>query len=411
MTTARIQLPPKLVPLFAPARGALRYRVAHGGRGSGKSFTFALMSAIWGYAEPLRILCTRELQVSIKESMHAEIKNAIESLPWLAAHYEIGEAYIRGKNGTEFIFRGLRHNISSVKSMAQIDLCIVEEAADVPQHSWQALLPTIRAPKSEVWAIYNPRLPTDPVDVMFRQMPPPRSAIVELNYFDNPWFPPELEEQRKYARRIMNPADYAWIWEGAYLENSDAQVLAGKYRVDEFEPQPEWDGPYFGIDWGFSQDPTAGVKLWIHDSRLYVEHEASKVGLENDDIAAYMIRLLPGIEKHVVRADSARPETISHVKSTGNGRRPCIPRIESVEKWKGSVEDGIAHLRSYQEIIIHPRCKGTIHEAMNYSYKIDRLSGDVLTDIVDKDNHLIDSIRYALAPLIKRSGSYSWGGF
>ena len=82
-----------------------------------------------------------------------------------------------------------------------------------------------------------------------------------------------------------------------------------------------------------------------------------------------------------------------------------------MEKWKGSVEDGIAHLRSYQEIIIHPRCKGTIHEARNYSYKIDRLSGDVLTDIVDKDNHLIDSIRYALAPLIKRSGSYSWSGF
>lgn len=133
MSEVAVSLPPKLVPLFTPPRGDLRFRVAYGGRGSGKSFTFALMAAIWGYAEPLRILCTRELQVSIKESMHAEIKNAIASLPWLAAHYDVGEAYIRGKNGTEFIFRGLRHNISAVKSMAQIDLCIVEEAADVPR--------------------------------------------------------------------------------------------------------------------------------------------------------------------------------------------------------------------------------------------------------------------------------------
>src|SRR5690554_8060041 len=101
------------------------------------------MAAIWGYAEPMRILCTRELQVSIKESMHAELKNAINSIDWLRNHYEIGEAFIRGANGTEFIFRGLRHNMSAIKSMAQIDLCIVEEASDVPQHSWTDLLPTI----------------------------------------------------------------------------------------------------------------------------------------------------------------------------------------------------------------------------------------------------------------------------
>ncbi len=411
MTTATIQLPPKLVPLFAPARGELRYRVAYGGRGSGKSFTFALMAAIWGYAEQLRILCTRELQVSIKESMHAEIKNAIESQPWLAAHYEVGEAFIRGKNGTEFIFRGLRHNISAVKSMAQIDLCIVEEAADVPQHSWQSLLPTIRAPKSEVWCVYNPKSPTDPVDVMFRQEPPPRCAVVEINYSDNPWFPAELEEQRKHARRIMNPADYAWIWEGAYLENSDAQVLSGKWRVDDFEPQPGWDGPFFGVDWGFSRDATAGVKLWVHDHNLYVEHEAYKVGLENDDIAKFMIERLPGIEKHTVRADSARPETISHVKRSGrDNSRPCIPLIEGVKKWPGSVEDGIAHLRSYNQIIIHPRCTHYQEEARKYSYKVDRLTGDILPTVVDANNHMMDATRYALAPLIKQAG-YSWRGF
>lgn len=411
MTTAKILLPPKLVPLFAPERGSLRFRVAHGGRGSGKSFTFALMAAIWGYVEPLRILCTRELQNSIKESSHAEIKNAIASYPWLANHYEVGENFIRGKNGTEFIFKGLRHNISSIKSMAQIDLCIVEEAADVPQHAWQALLPTIRAPKSEVWAVYNPKRPTDPVDEMFRQDAPPRSFVVELNYSDNPWFPSELDEQRKHAREVMNPADYSWIWEGAYLENSVAQVLSGKYRVSEFTPQPHWDGPYFGIDWGFSQDPTAGVKLWVGEGNLWVEYEGGQVGLENDDIAQFMIARLPDIEKHVIRSDSARPETISHVKSKGrNNARANLPRIEGVEKWKGSVEDGISHLRSYKEIVIHSRCKQFLCEAQTYSYKVDKLTGDVLTDIVDANNHYMDAARYALAPLIKRAG-YSWSGF
>lgn len=403
MTTARIQLPPKLVPLFAPARGALRFRVAHGGRGSGKSFTFALMAAIWGYADPLRILCTRELQVSIKESMHAEIKNAIESLPWLAAHYDIGEAYIRGKNGTEFIFRGLRHNTSSVKSMAQIDLCIVEEAADVPQHSWQALLPTIRAPKSEVWAIYNPRLPTDPVDVMFRQTPPPRSMIVELNYSDNPWFPAELDEQRQHARRTMNPADYAWIWEGAYLENSDAQVFAGKWRADDFTPQPGWDGPYFGLDFGFATDPTAGVKAWIHNGTLYIEHELYAKALELDHTPDALTKALPGVAHHDCRADNARPESISYL------RRHGLPRMKPCAKGKGSVEDGVAHIKSYDEVVIHPRCTNTIEEFRLYSYKVDRLSGDVLPVLLDANNHAVDALRYALDPVMKSRGRGIFG--
>ncbi|MNY26829.1 Phage terminase large subunit [compost metagenome] len=169
----------------------------------------------------------------------------------------------------------------------------------------------------------------------------------------------------------------------------------------EFEPAVHWDGPYFGLDWGFSQDPTAGVKAWVGDGRLWIEYEAGKVGLENDDIAGFMIERLPEIERHVVRADSARPETISHVKATANGIRPALPRIVGVEKWKGSVEDGIAHLRSYKEIVIHPRCTQTLREARLYSYKVDRLSGDVLTDIVDANNHYMDAIRYGLGPLIQ----------
>jgi phage terminase large subunit len=396
VTTATVELPPKLVPLFGQPRGALRYRCAKGGRGSGKSFSFALMAAIWGYAEPLRILATRELQISIKESFHAEVKNAIESLPWLAAHYEVGESYVRGNNGTEFIFRGLRHNISAIKSMAQIDLCIVEEAEDVPEASWRDLLPTIRTPRSEIWCVWNPRLDGSPVDQRFVKAPPSDALVVDMNYHDNPWFPAVLDAQRLHDQRTLDPATYAHIWEGAYLQNSDAQVLAGKVSVQEFVPGEGWDGPYHGMDYGFAQDPTTAVKCWVHQRKVYVEYEAGKIGLEIDQTAEFIKRGIPGIENYTIRADSARPESTSYLHRHG------LPRIESVHKWPNSVEDGVAHLRSYDQIIIHPRCKETIRETRLYSYKVDRLSGDILPEIVDSNNHYMDSLRYALSPLIRR---------
>lgn len=405
---ARIELPPKLIPVFS---GPARYRGAHGGRGSGKTRSFALMTAVRAYmfAEAGAsgvILCGREFMNSLEDSSMEEIKQAIRSVPWLDAYFEIGDKYVRTKNRrVSYVFAGLRHNVDSIKSKARVLIAWVDEAENVSKIAWQKLAPTVRESGSEIWVTWNPEKDGSPTDERFRKSPPTSAKIVELNYTDNPWFPPELEQERLDDRDRLDDQTYAWIWDGAYRENSEAQILAGKYRVSEFEFVDAFDGPYFGIDWGFSQDPTAGVRCGIHEQRLYIEYEAGKVGLENDDIAKFMIERLPGIDSHTVRADSARPETISHVKSTGNGSRLCLPRIVGVEKWKGSVEDGIAHLRSYREIIIHPRCVKTLHEARSYSYKVDRLTGDVLTDIVDKNNHYIDATRYALGPMIRRKGA------
>ncbi len=399
MATARISLPPKLVPVFTPARGNARYRCAYGGRGSGKSFSFALMAAIWGYAEPLRILATRELQISIKESFYAELKNAIQSQPWLLEHYEIGESYIRGRNGTEFIFRGLRHNMTAIKSMAQIDLCIIEEAEDVPEHSWRDLDPTIRAPKSEIWSIWNPRMDGSPVDDRFIKHPPYNALVAELNWWDNPWFPEVLDEVRRHEQERLDPATYAHVWEGAYLENSDAQVLHGKVRVAEFDPGKRWDGPYYGLDYGFAQDPTAAVECYIHDDRLWIYREAGGVGVELDDTADMVLAAMPEADRYVVRADNARPESTSYL------RRHGLPRVESAPKWQGSVEDGIQFLRSFREIVVHPECRGAIRETRLYSYKVDRHTGDILPQIVDAHNHYIDATRYAMAPMIQARGS------
>lgn len=396
MTTAKIRLPPKLVRVFSKPRGSVQYRGAHGGRGSAKSFSFAKMAAVFGYAEPLRILCTREFQASIKESFHAELKAAIASEPWLEAHYDVGVDYLRGENGTEFIFRGLRHSVNTIKSLAKIDLTIVEEAEDVPEVSWLALEATVlRTPGSELWPIWNPRLDGSPVDQRFRKSPPPNSLIVELNWQDNPFFPQGLDQLRRRDRERLDPNTYAHIWDGAYLTNSDAQVFGGKFRVAEFEPSSDWDGPYQGGDFGFSQDPTAAIRCWVHDERLYVEYEAGKVGLELDDTAQFVTGRIPDFANYATRWDSARPESISHLKRHG------LPRSEGVEKWKGSVEDGVSFLRSFREIVVHPRCAGVAQEMRLYSYKVDRLTGDILPVIVDAWNHYIDALRYALAPMIR----------
>lgn len=405
MTTAQVELPPKLVDLFAEPRGTHRYRCAHGGRGSGKSYGFALMAAIWGFIEPMRVLCTRELQVSIKESFHAELKAAIASHTWLAAHYDVGVDYLRGRNGTEFLFRGLRNNVSAVKSTSRIDLTIVEEAEDVPEASWLALEPTVfRRPRSEVWAIWNPRTEGSPVDQRFRRSRIDGAMVVEVNWHDNPFFPAELDALRRLDEQRMDPATYAHIWEGAYLVNSDAQVLANKVRVAEFSAGGDgWDGPYHGLDFGFAQDPLAAVRCWIKDARLWVDAEAGRVGLEIDATAKHLSERIQNIERHVVRADNARPESISYLQRHG------LPRCTAVDKWPGSVEDGIAHLRSYVEIVVHPRCRETIRETRLWSYKVDRLTGDVLPDVVDANNHWMDALRYAVAPLVRRRGGSASG--
>jgi phage terminase large subunit len=406
-TTLKIKLAAKLATALSPALGTYAYRAFHGGRGSAKSFSVALMAAVLGATEPLRILCVREFQSSIAESFHAELKAAIASDPWLASCYDVGKDYLRGHNGTEFLFKGLRRNTQSIKSLAKIDLTIVEEAEDVPEDAWLALEATVfRQPKSELWAIWNPREEArfennkwqgSPVDARFRKIPPPRSVVVEVNWRDNPFFPPGLQALREREQERLDPGTYQHIWEGGYLENSERQVLANKWRVAEFEPGSDWDGPYQGLDFGFNPDPLAGVRCWVYSEKLYVEYEAYKTGVEIDAMADFVSERIPGFHEYITRADSAEPKTISYAQRNG------LPRIKPVKKWPNSVMEGVRFLRSFREIVVHSRCKNTITECRLYSHKVNS-AGDVLPDLVDANNHAIDAIRYALGPLIEASG-------
>ena len=399
MTELNIPIPPKLIPVFAPPLGSVRYRGAHGGRGSGKSVTTAKVVAAYGAVNRMRILCCREYQNSIKESFHAELKAAIEETPWLAAHYDVGVDYLKHtRSGTEFLFKGLYRAQNTLKSLSGIDLTVIEEAEETSETSMLALEATVlRKPRSEIWSLWNPRSETSPVDRRLRGPKAYQSKIIaEVNWRDNPWFPQGLSELRQEQQRTLDPDMYHHIWEGGYLVNSDRQVYGGKWEVMAFTPEPHWDGPYYGGDFGFANDPTAAVKVWIADNCLLIEHEAGKIRLELDDTPGYMTERVPDIERHVSRWDSARPESISHISNKG------LPRAVSVKKWPGSVEDGIAHIRSYKRIIVHPRCTHVANELRTYSYAVDRLTGDVKPDIIDANNHYLDALRYAIGPLIKR---------
>lgn len=395
-------------PLLKPTR----YKCLYGGRGSGKSFAVADALLIIGLTRKIRVLCAREFQISMKDSVHHLLKSRIETLG-LGDFYTVQETAIFGANGSTFIFKGVRHNVQSIKSMAGLTHCWLEEAQTISAESWQVLIPTIREEGSEVWVTFNPHHQTDTIyqELVGKQR---ENAYVErVNWDRNPHFPAVLDEERR-SMQATDPDAYEHIWEGGFWEQSDAQILRGKWIVEEFEPGPGWDGPYHGVDWGFGADPTTAIRAWIYNRRLYVERESYAHRLELDDTAARWIEDIPGIDRYPVRADNARPESISHVR---RGRPPSqvdkgcppIPQLVGVEKWQGSVEDGIAHLRSYEKIVIHPRCKRTIEEARLYSYKVDRLTGDVLPTIVDAHNHCTDSLRYALAPLIRYKPPGTWG--
>ncbi len=391
MTNPKIELPEKIANIFAEKS---RYRGAYGGRGSGKSYGFALMCAVRGAVEPIRILCARELQSSIRDSVHHEIARAIESNEWLYSQYDIGVNFIRGLSGTEFIFKGLRHNYRDIKSTSGVSICWIEEAETVSEESWRVLIPTIREPGSEIWLTWNPESEDSSTNKRFIINPPDNARIEKVNYIDNPWFPYELEEERKRDFKL-DPDLYSHIWEGECITRSDAQVFNGKWVVREFdEPDRLKGGPYYGSDFGFSQDPTTLIRCFIIGNTLYISHDVGGVGIDLDDTSD-LYSSIPGYDKFTIRADNARPETISYLKK--NNRL----RMEPTKKWSGSIEDGVSHIRSYDQVVIHPRCKNTAKEFRLYSYKIDRLSGDVMRDIVDANNHYIDALRYALDPMIR----------
>lgn len=224
MSNPTAKFPSKLEFLFEPHR----YKVAYGGRGSGKSWGFARALLIQAANRPLRILCAREIQKSIKQSVHTLLNDQIQALG-LGAFYEVLEAEIRGKNGSSFTFTGLATNtVESIKSFEGCDIAWIEEAQTVSKKSWDILIPTIRKEGSEIWVSFNPDLDTDDTYQRFIVNTPENAKVVKVNWSDNPWFPDVLEEERLHSK-ATNP-DYENIWEGNCKAAKDGAIYANEIR-------------------------------------------------------------------------------------------------------------------------------------------------------------------------------------
>ncbi len=378
--------------LFKPHR----YKILYGGRGSGKSWAVAdALISISLYKKHL-VLCGREFQNSIKDSVHSLLQQRIEAMS-LEDYFEITRDEINcNYSGSRFIFKGLRHNVDSIKSMAGITHLWIEEADTLSLESWRVIEPTIREPNSEIWCTFNPKNKTDILYKTFIENELPENAyVVKVNYEDNPHFPDVLREQME-RMKIKDHGLYRHVWLGECLEHSDAQIFKGYWIEAEFEEPPNMH-KYFGLDFGFSQDPTAGIRCYVDKNILYITHEAVQHGLEIDETGKFLEARLPDLRKHTIYADNARPESISFIKRQGYS-------IRAVEKGKGTVEDGIEYIKSFDKVIIHKRCPETVREFTLYSYKVDERSGDITNIIVDANNHLTDALRYSLERSMKNKG-------
>ena len=226
---AKAEFPEKLSILFDPAR----YKVLYGGRGGAKSWGVARALLIIGARQVTRILCAREFQTSIKDSVHKLLSDQIFSMG-LEDFYEITQTAIRGKNGTEFSFAGLKNNVANIKSYEGCDICWVEEAQTTSKMSWNVLIPTIRKEGSEIWITFNPELETDETYKRFVVDPPENSIVQRVNWSDNPWFPEtlRLEKDALYAR---DREAYNTIWEGVCRQTVDGAIFAKEMQQAEFE--------------------------------------------------------------------------------------------------------------------------------------------------------------------------------
>ena len=278
------------------------------------------------------------------------------------------------------------HTATSIQSLARFKRAWVEEAQDLTQFSLDILRPTIREDDSQIWFSWNPRKAVDAVDAFLRGEKPPRDAIiVQSNWSDNPWFPKVLADEREHDLRTASKAKYAWIWGGAYLQ-ADEDLVFRNWRAEEFDTD---QGAIFryGADWGFSIDPSVLVRCYLKGRQLFVDYEAYQVGCEIDRLPDLFMEV-PQAEKWPITADSARPETISYMKRNG------FPRMAAAIKGAKSLEEGVAFLQGL-EVIVHPRCVHTIDELSTYSYKKDPDTGKPIPVLEDKNNHVIDALRYA----------------
>lgn len=415
MATSEITIPRKLVFLLSPSR----YKIARGGRGSAKSWTFARVLLAKGIKTPLRVLCTREIQQSIKQSVHQLLKDQIALLNY-GRYYDVKETEICGTNGTLFSFVGLSSlTVDTIKSFEGYDVCWVEEGQVISKSSWDILVPTIRKDGSEIWISYNPDLETDETHKRFTLNPPPDTVNVEINWRDNPWFNDLLNQERLYCQQ-HDPDNYDNIWEGkcrpaveGAIYHREVQAIEESGRICNIPHDPMLL-THVVVDLGWDDSLAIGlIQRHLSEIRVIEYIEVSHTTLPT--ISAEL-RLRPYVWGRLwLPHDGFNASLNSNGKSTYDIMTAlgwtCAQRHEITEM---GVEDGIRHTRSlmgrmwFDSVKCHaaqsPISSGIVHHTdlshklieciKRYRRNVNRKTETTNTPLKDIHAHGADMLRY-----------------
>lgn len=401
---AVLQFPKSLDCLFQPSR----YKVLYGGRGGAKSWGAARALLIQGAREPLRILCAREFQNSIADSVHKLLSDQIADMG-LSAFYEVQNAAISGRNGTEFAFAGLRHNVARIKSYEGVDRVWVEEAQTVSKSSWETLIPTIRKDGSEIWITFNPELDTDETYKRFVINPPVNALVRKVGYQDNPWFPKVLDDER-LALKERDPDAYLTIWEGHTRQTLDGAIYAKELRAAQEDgritrvPYDATKPVHTFWDLGWSDNTSiwfaqaVGFEFrvidFLQDTQKALPHY---LGLLQSRGYVYGTDYLPHDAQAKTLVGAGR--TIEQLLRAAGRTVSIIPKL--------SVADGINAARTvfqncwFDEV----KCADGLQALRRYRYDVDEVTGQFSRNPLHDDaSHAADAFRY-LALSLKEGGA------
>lgn len=402
-----LQLPSVVEPLLAPAR----YKVLHGGRGSGKSWAISRLLVFQAYCQPLRVLCARETQKSIGESVHELLRTQIAALG-LEDQFEIQETRIIGCNGSEFAFAGLRQqNVANIKSFEGFDRVWVEEAQVVTKKSWDILTPTVRKPGSEIWVSFNPELDTDETYQRFVASPPAGAVVINMNYTDNPWFTPELEAERLDTLK-RDPVGYRTIWEGQCRPAVEGAIYAAEIEAAAERIRPVPIDPLlkthavFDLGWN---DAMAIVLVQKQSSELrivgYIEDSHRTLADYSADLQAMRLNwgqiYLPhdGKAKNIQTGQSAQ-----EIMQALGWDVTCLPQ--------DNVEDGIRAARlTFPRIFFDKSKTGRLVECLKrYRRQVNSKTDEPGAPVHDEYSHGADAFRYVCMAAEQMSNSNGFGG-